>query len=144
MIEEVLTTCEVWEQREKKLNMQAMVYLIMALALSPQCSTREVYRRLCEGLSQDSEPQDNLPTAGALCQRRQQLGVTPLRTLFSRLARPQALPQTRSAFHVGSRLVAVDGTLKNLPDSEANRMVFPYHTLKNSRAVPFPKRVVCC
>ena len=50
MIQEVRTSCEAWEQREKKLNMQAMIYLIIALALYPQCSTREVYRRLREGL----------------------------------------------------------------------------------------------
>lgn len=33
VIQEVLTECEAWERREKKLNMQAMIYLIMALAL---------------------------------------------------------------------------------------------------------------
>ena len=46
VIQDVLTDCEAWEQREKKLNMQAIVYLIIALALYPHCSTREVYRRL--------------------------------------------------------------------------------------------------
>jgi hypothetical protein len=50
VIQEVLSDCDAWEQREKKLNMQAMVYLLIALALYPQCSTREVYRRLLEGL----------------------------------------------------------------------------------------------
>ena len=37
VIQEVLTACEAWEQREKKLNMQAMIYLIIALALYPHC-----------------------------------------------------------------------------------------------------------
>ena len=32
VIQEVLSECEAWEQREKKLNMQAMIYLIMAMA----------------------------------------------------------------------------------------------------------------
>ena len=50
VIQEVRSSCEAWEQREKKLNMQAMIYLIIALALYPDCSTREVYRRLLEGL----------------------------------------------------------------------------------------------
>jgi Insertion element 4 transposase N-terminal/Transposase DDE domain len=52
VIQEVLSDCDAWEQREKKLNMQAMVYLLIALALYPQCSTREVYRRLLEGLGE--------------------------------------------------------------------------------------------
>lgn len=139
MIQEVLTDCEAWEQREKKLNMQAMIYLIIALALYPQCSTREVYRRLREGLPDGLSPQEEVPTAGALCQRRQQLGVTPLRALFARLARPIALPQTRSAFRFGLRLVAIDGFMENMPDTDANRSVFPYHCLDELSRSPFPQ-----
>jgi hypothetical protein len=139
VIQEVLTECEAWEQREKKLNMQAMIYLIMALALYPQCSTREVYRRLLEGLSDGLSYQDEVPTAGPLCQRRQQLAVTPLRTLFARIARPLALPQTRAAFRFGMRVIAVDGTLENLPDTDANRTVFPYHCQEELSRSPFPQ-----
>jgi Insertion element 4 transposase N-terminal len=137
--QEVLTAYEAWEQREKKLNMQAMVYLIIALALYPQCSTREVYRRLLEGLRVGPGQQDEVPTAGALCQRRQQVGVTPLRALFARIARPVAMPHTRAAFRFGLRVVAVDGTLENLPDSDANRTVFPYHCLDELARSPFPQ-----
>lgn len=139
VVQDVLTECEAWEQREKKLNMQAIMYLIIALALYPQCSTREVYRRLREGLPEGIEHKDEVPTAGALCQRRQQLGVTPMRTLFARSARPLALPQTRAAFRFGLRLVAVDGTLENLPDTDANRCVFPYHCQEELSRSPFPQ-----
>jgi len=139
VIQEVLTDCEAWEQREKKLNMQAMIYLIIALALYPDCSTREVYRRLLEGLPEPLSLQQEVPTAGAFCQRRQQLGVTPLRELFARLARPVALPQTRAAFRFGLRVLATDGTLENLPDSDANRTVFPYHTQEELSRSPFPQ-----
>jgi hypothetical protein len=138
VVQDVLSQCEAWEHREKKLNMQAMIYLIIALALYPRYGTREVYRRLLEGLPDELNPQE-VPTAGALCQRRQQLGVTPLRTLFERIARPVALPQTRSAFRFGLRLLAVDGTLENLPDTDANRAVFPYHTQEELSRSPFPQ-----
>src|SRR5579859_588001 len=60
VVQDVLSQCEAWEQREKKLNMQAMTYLIIALALYPQCSTREVYRRLLEGLGQEREQTQNV------------------------------------------------------------------------------------
>ena len=139
VIQEVLSDCNAWEQREKKLNMQAMIYLLIALALYPQCSTREVYRRLLEGLGETPVQQEEIPTAGALCQRRQQLAVTPLRSLFARIARPLALPQTRAAFRFGLRVVAVDGTLENLPDTDANRTVFPYHCLDELSRSPFPQ-----
>ena len=69
----------------------------------------------------------------------QQLGVTSLRTLFARIARPLARPETRSAFRFGLRLVAVDGTLENLPDTDANRAVFPYHTQEERSRSPFPQ-----
>lgn len=139
VIQEVLTDCQAWEQREKKLNMQAMIYLIIALALYPHCGTREVWRRLLEGVDVDWEHPRDIPTAGALCQRRQQLAVTPVRRLFDRLARPLALPHTRSAFRFGLRLVAVDGTLENLPDTDANRTVFPYHCEQEHSRSPFPQ-----
>ena len=127
------------EQREKKLNRQAMIYLIIRLSLSPQCSTREVWRRLVEGLSDGLLHQDDVPTAGALCQRRHHLGGTPMRTLFARIARPLARPETRSAFRFGLRLLAVDGTLENLPATFANRCVFPSHTQVECSRSPFPQ-----
>jgi len=139
VIQEVLTECDAWEERERKLNMQAMVYLIIALALYPKCSTREVYRRLLEGLQEEYSQSDSVPTAGALCQRRQQLGVTPLRTLFTQLAHPVAKPEMRAAFRFGLRLLAVDGTMENLPDTDANRTVFPYHCLEELERSPFPQ-----
>lgn len=139
VIQDVLTDCEAWEEREKKLNMQALIYLIIALALYPHCSTREVYRRLQEGLPDALIEQEEVPTAGAFCQRRQQLGVTPLRELFARLARPIAQPETRTAFRFGLRLVAIDGTLENLPDTDANRAVFPYLTQDELARSPFPQ-----
>jgi hypothetical protein len=139
VIQEVLTEYDAWEERERKLNMQAMVYLVIALALYPKCSTREVYRRLLEGLPLEYEKSEEVPTPGALCQRRQQLGVTPLRCLFTRLAHPVAQPQTHAAFRFGLRLVAVDGTMENLPDTDANRTVFPYHCLEEFSRCPFPQ-----
>lgn len=119
--------------------MQVMIYLLIALALYPQCSRREVYRRLLEGLPAEWGQQDEVPTAGALCQRRQQLGVTPMCELFARLARPLALPQTRCAFRFGLRLVAIDGFLENIPDTDANRTVFPSHCLDELSRSPFPQ-----
>src|SRR5947209_17465640 len=69
VISEVLTDCDTWEQREKKLNMQAMIYLIIALALSPHCSTRALYCRLQAGLPEELLEHEEVTTAGALCRR---------------------------------------------------------------------------
>ncbi|GHO87299.1 transposase [Dictyobacter formicarum] len=140
VVHDVLTRCDAWEEREKKISMPSMVYLIIALALYPTASTREVWRRLVEGLSEDAiSIQDEIPTAGALCQRRQQLGVTPMRMLFDRCARPIAHVSTASAFRYGRRLVAIDGVLEDLPDTDANRTVYPLHCLQEHSRSPFPQ-----
>src|SRR3989442_543225 len=49
-IEELLETYQMWEQRERKLNMVAMVYFLLGLHLYPQLSQRAVYAKLVSGL----------------------------------------------------------------------------------------------
>jgi hypothetical protein len=56
-------------------------------------------------------PGDDLEaaSAGAVCQRRQQLGVVPLVALFRDVCRPLATPDTRHTFLFGLRLMAIEG-----------------------------------
>lgn len=98
-VEQVQSSCHAWEQREKKLTMRAIVYWLIALQVFSTCSMRKVWRRLVEGycalgLSQPGE----IPTAGALCQRRAQLGVTVIRELFARCVHPIATAATKGHF----------------------------------------------
>jgi hypothetical protein len=139
-VEQVLSECQAWEQREKKLNMRAIVYWLIALNLFATCSMREVWRRLVEGYYALwlSQPWD-LPTAGALCQRRAQLGVSVLRELFARCVHPIATAATTGAFRFNLRVVAIDGTLDDLPDTDANRTVFPYNGGESYGHSPFPQ-----
>jgi hypothetical protein len=46
---------------------------------------------------------------------------------FQRLCRPLATPQTRGAFLFGLRLLAVDGTTEDVPDTPANAAAFGRH-----------------
>lgn len=52
------------------------------------------------------------------------LGVEPLRLLWERTAGPLAEPGAQGAFHRGLRLVALDGSTLDLPDTAANRSHF--------------------
>jgi hypothetical protein len=140
VVQDVLTRSDAWERREKKISMQSMVYLNIALSLYPTKSTREVWRTMMAGLSEDGIVHEkDVPTAGALCQRRKQLGVTPMRMLFDRCAHPIAHAATATAFRFGMRLVAVDGILENIPDTDANRTVYPYHCQDEGHRSPFPQ-----
>jgi hypothetical protein len=70
------------------------------------------------------DPDITLPGASALSYRREQLGVEPLRQLFQQVCQPRATPQTPGAFCFGLRLMAIDSTLENVPDTFVNDLTF--------------------
>jgi hypothetical protein len=56
-------------------------------------------------------------TKSAITRARIRLGAAPLRALFERLARPVATPGAPGAWYRGHRLVSLDGTTLDLPDT---------------------------
>ena len=70
---------------------------------------------------------------------RQRLGCAAMTCLFELVARPMASPQTESAFIGGLRVMAVDGTVMDVPDSAANARVFGYPGTKPGTKAAFPK-----
>jgi hypothetical protein len=66
----------------------------------------------------------HVPSGSALSQRRQQLGVRPLRELFERVCQPRATPEMPFAFAFGLRLMAIDSTLEDVPDTFGNDLTF--------------------
>jgi hypothetical protein len=138
-IRQVRSSEQAWEEREKKLNMQLMVYLIIALALFPAQSTAHVLRTISAGLRHLwPQPVEQLATKSALSTRRKQLGAQPMQTLFTRVVHPIATPQTTGAFRFGRLLVAVDSTVDNVPDTAANRAAFGY-SRKTEPHSPYPQ-----
>lgn len=122
---QVLSDCHAWEKREKALTMVAIVYLVIALTLFPRLPVGGVLRRLASGARFLWPDQSRgVATDGAICQRRQQLGVTVLRQLFRRCCRPLATPTTKGAFQWGRRVVAIDGTCEDVADDRHNANYF--------------------
>jgi hypothetical protein len=64
------------------------------------------------------------PPRNTLCVARQRLGVAPLLYVHNALVRPLATAPTPGAFYQGRRLVGLDGTTLDLPDSPANAKAF--------------------
>lgn len=124
-------------RRGGKLPPHVVVYLVMALALFADEDYEEVVERLTGALrswgSWDRrwEP----PTRGAVTQARQRLGPEPVAELFSQVAEPVAGLDTEGAFLGPWRLMSVDGTELEAPDTEANRTAFG----AGSRDGPYPK-----
>ena len=115
--------------RERKLTLVLTVWLVIALHLYPTVSIRGVLQKLARGLRFIwPDPALPLPSDSALAYRRTQLGAPPLVTLFKALCHPIATAQTRGAFLFGLRLMALDGTSEDVPDTPANAAMFGRHT----------------
>jgi len=140
LIEELLETYEMWEERERKTNMLTIVYWLMALHVYPSLSQRRVYGKLVSGLRtiRDDVP-EQIPARSALSYRRNQLGSEILQELFVKVAGPKATAQTRGAFWKGMRLLAIDGTVESVADTADNRETFRYSSDDDLSRSPFPQ-----
>jgi hypothetical protein len=69
---------------------------------------------------------EKTPGRSAICQSRDRLGIAPVRLLFERVCRVAATYQTPGAFYKGWRLMAIDGTVYTVPDSDDNANAFGY------------------
>jgi hypothetical protein len=140
-IEELLDMYQKWEERERKTNMIAIAYWLIALHLYPTLSQRRVYGKMVSGLrtTRDDVP-EQIPRTSAFSYRREQLGSELLQELFASVAGPKANEEkTPQAFWKGMRLLAIDGTVESVPDTETNREAFRYSTDDERTHSPFPQ-----
>ena len=139
LVSELLTRCHAWGERERSLNQLLLVYYVIALSLFRRLNLAEVLGHLVRGLRWLwSNPCLHLPTAAALVYRRRQLGTPVMRHLFRRVCRPIATEQTKSAFRFSLRLMAIDSTLDEVPDSVANALYFGRLSSGKNQS-PFPQ-----
>jgi hypothetical protein len=116
------------EVRVRKLSMVAVVLVTIAMNIYTHLSIGEAMRKLARGLRFVwPDPDYVVPKDSAIVYRRYQLGARPLVNLFHRVCRPMATPETPGAFLFGLRLMAIDGTVEDVPDTPANVAVFGRH-----------------
>jgi hypothetical protein len=109
-------------QRVRDLPAEVMTYYVMALGLLMAVSTKEVLRVLLEGMRWlEGDGPVKVASKAALAQARERLGPQPLRELWAQSARPLAAQDAPGAFYRGLRLVALDGSTLDVPDTAANR-----------------------
>ncbi len=83
------------------------------------------------------------PISSSISAARQKLGCQVMSRLFDSIVRPLATSETPGAFLGGLRVMAVDGTVLDVPDSKANAKVFGYPGSRKGTRAAFPKvRVV--
>lgn len=105
-------------RRRRRLPAPSVAWLVIALGLFADLPIPQVWRRLHPSTD---EPE---PAESAFTQARRRLGVAPLRQLFEEFARPMATHQTAGAFHRGWRLMGLDSTVLDLPDTPDNARAF--------------------
>jgi hypothetical protein len=105
--------------RACKLTHEVMMWVVLAMGIFTNLPIRQVFKA-----ARRLRATSDTPCRSALCIARQRLGVEPVRRLFERMVRPLATPETPGAFYRDLRLVAVDGTLEDVPDTPANDAAF--------------------
>ncbi|MBN2390427.1 MAG: transposase domain-containing protein [Anaerolineae bacterium] len=128
-IKAALQESGVQEVRECTLSMVVVVLLIIAMHIYTRLSLGEVLGQIARGLRFIwPNPDYAVLRDSAISYRRYQLGARPLVNLFHRVCRPLARPETPGAFMFGLRLMAIDGTVEDVPDTSANVKAFGRHT----------------
>jgi hypothetical protein len=111
------TAC--FDTRRCCLTREVIFWVVLAMGIFTELPIRQIFK-VCRRL----RPGEKTPHRSSLCVARQRLGLAPVRRLFEQVVRLLATPQTPGAFYQHWRLMAVDGTVYNVPDSPANAAAF--------------------
>lgn len=90
---------------------------------------KDVLNNLIDGLKRFSEivgRQGRVPVKSAITKARKRVGPRVMSKLFNNLTRPLATEQTPGAFFEDLRIVIIDGTTIDLPDTPENARLFGY------------------
>src|SRR5437764_14421050 len=120
-VRQVLLDCDCLDTKRCRLTREVTFWIVLAMGLFPELCIRQVFKHARRLHTDEWEP-----TRSTLCKARQRLGGAPLRLLFSRVVRLLATADTPGAFYRGLRLMAIDGSVFDVPDSEANARAFGY------------------
>lgn len=128
------------EQRKRLLPSRVVVYYVLAMALYASAGYRELYRLLVEGLrSVDPLLSIVVPQKSAFSKARARVGSGPLRRLFAETAHPMASPATPGAFYRGWRLMSLDGSTMEVPDTPANEAHFGRPGVSRGEQSAYPR-----
>ena len=130
------------EERKRKLPSQLVVCLIIAMSLWSSDSMGTVLKNLVNGLSRQWTKLGKywkVPNSSSISAARQRVGCRVMSQLFERVVQPLATEETPGAFLRGLRVMAVDGTVLDVPDSKANARVWGYPGSRRGTQAAFPK-----
>jgi len=119
VIEQALLDTDRACQRACRLSHRVMLWVVLAMGVLTDLPIRQVFKH-----ARRMQPGDKTPSRSNLCEARQRLGVEPVRRVFDLVVKPLATPQTLGAFYHDLRLMGIDGTVLDVPDTPANEAHF--------------------
>ena len=119
VIEQALLNTGRADQRACRLSHRVMLWVVLAMGVLTDLPIRQVFKH-----ARRMQPGDKTPSRSNLCEARQRLGVEPVRQVFELVVKPLATPQTLGAFYHNLRLMGIDGTVMDVPDTPANEAHF--------------------
>jgi hypothetical protein len=124
-VDAAVAACGARERRVRKLPAATTAFFCIAMNLYAGTCLGQVFARLVSGVRWLwPHPAAWQVSPGAVCHARTRLGARPLVALFKRVCRPLATPATPGAFLGKWRLMALDGTKWNVPDTPGNERAF--------------------
>jgi hypothetical protein len=129
------------EVRQRALPARVMAYFSIGMALFSEGSYEDIFAQLTDGLSWTTgwAQSWSSPSKSAIFQARSRLGHEPMRDLFARVAQPVARADTPGSWLAGRRLVAIDGTCLDVPDSPENAAFFGRPASSRGEQSAFPQ-----
>ncbi len=142
LVAKAITESQSQQQRKRSLPTYVVVALTIAMSLWASDSIVDVFKNLIVGLNSQwirCLIRWKTPTSSSISEARQRVGPRVMTRLFELVARPLATQTTESAFLGGLRLMAIDGTVFDVPDTKANAKVFGYPGSRPGTKAAFPK-----
>jgi hypothetical protein len=125
-INEVLDAHGCNTQRLRSFPAVVGVYYTVALSLYPEAAYEEVFAAIAQGLAWAARAREPARISKAsISNARAKIGAAPLEEVARRVCVPMALERLHpEAFYRGLRLVAIDGSNFELPDTADNVLAF--------------------
>jgi len=119
LIQQALAETGNIQERECPLSYSVMMWIVLAMGIFTDVPIRQVFRE-----SRRFHREDKPPSRSALCRARQRLGSQSVRRLFLLVVCLLGEDDVPGCFYKGYRLMGIDGSVYNIPDTPANERAF--------------------
>ncbi len=142
IIEKAINQTNSLQKRTRVLPTPIIILLVISLNFWSTDSVVDVLKNLVQGLMSELIPEKirlKMPSSGSITEARQRVGAGVMTRLFHLICVIRATKKTPGAFLNGLRLMSLDGSLFDVPDTDNNGRVFGYPGSRKGTRAAFPK-----